>query len=76
MIAAMNYPRERLTWREALRLARYRAAHREVIVGYFGFGAWQARTPLPDGEQVITRDSFRELMDRLDELDGEAEDTG
>ena len=51
-----------------LRLARFRAAHPEVIIGDGGFGTVQARIPEPDGETVITRYMLSELLDRLDEL--------
>ena len=51
-----------------LRLARYRAAHPEVIIGDGGFDTLQARIPESDGETVITRYTLRELLDRLDEL--------
>ncbi|HEY6316247.1 MAG TPA: hypothetical protein VIY52_36310 [Streptosporangiaceae bacterium] len=48
------------------RLAAFRAAHPEVIIGDLGFGTvWQARIPEPDGETVITRYTLRELLDRL-----------
>lgn len=50
------------------RLARFRRAHPEVIVGDGGFGTMQARIPEPNGETVITRYTLRELLDRLDEL--------
>ena len=53
---------------QLLRLARFRAAHPEVIIGDGGFGTVQARIPEPDGETVITRYTLRELLDRLDEL--------
>ncbi len=50
------------------RLARFRQAHPEVVVGDGGFGTVQARIPEPDGETVITRYTLRELLDRLGEL--------
>ena len=53
---------------QLLRLARFRAAYPEVIIGDGGFGTVQARIPEPDGETVITRYTLRELLDRLDEL--------
>ena len=53
---------------QLFRLARFRAAHPEVIIGDGGFGTVQARLPEPDGETVITRYTLRELLDRLDEL--------
>ena len=60
---------------QIVRLARFKAAHPDVIVGDGGFGTVQARIPEPDGEIVITRYSLRELLDKLGELtagDGEA----
>lgn len=59
---------------QLLRLARFRTAHPEVIIGDGGFGTLQARLPLPDGEAVTTRYTLRELLDRLDELTAEQED--
>ncbi len=53
------------------RLARFRAAHPEVIIGDGGFGTWQARIPEPDGETVTTRHTLQELLDRLDQLTSE-----
>ena len=50
------------------RLARFRAAHPEVIIGDGGFGTVQARIPELNGETVITRYTLRELLDKLDEL--------
>ena len=50
------------------RLARFRAAHPEAIVGDGGFGTVQARIPELNGETVITRYTLRELLDKLDEL--------
>jgi len=40
---------------QLLRLARFRAAHPEVIIGDGGFGTVQARLPEADGQTVITR---------------------
>jgi len=51
-----------------IRLATFRAAHPDVIIGDGGFGTWQARIPEPDGETVITRYTLRELLDKLAEL--------
>jgi hypothetical protein len=59
---------------QLLRLARFRAAHPEVIIGDGGFGTFQARIPEPDGETVITRYTLRELLDRIDELIAEPND--
>jgi hypothetical protein len=61
---------------QIVRLASFRAAHPDVIIGDGGFGTMQARIPKPDGEIVITRYTLRELLDKLGELtagDGEAE---
>jgi hypothetical protein len=55
---------------QVLRLQAFRAAHPEVIIGDFGFGVWQARIPEPDGEQIVSRYTLRELLDRLGELTG------
>jgi hypothetical protein len=43
-----------------------------VVVGDGGFGTMQARIPEPGGETVITRYTLRELLDKLDELLGQA----
>ena len=56
---------------QVLRLHAFRAAHPEVIIGDGGFGVWQARIPEPDGERIISRYTLRELLDKLDEPDGE-----
>jgi len=56
---------------QVVRLARFKAAHLDVVVGDGGFGTMQARIPRPDGEIVITRYTLRELLDRLDELTGQ-----
>jgi hypothetical protein len=53
---------------QVVRLARFRAAHPDVIIGDGGFGTWQARIPEPSGETVITRYLLVELLDKLDEL--------
>ena len=58
---------------ELFRLAAFRAAHPDVVIGDGGFGTWQARIPGPDGETVTTRYTLRELLDRLDQLTGEPE---
>jgi hypothetical protein len=48
------------------RLAAFRAAHPEVIIGDLGFGTvWQARIPEETGETVITRYTLGELLDKL-----------
>jgi len=53
---------------QMIRLARFRAAQPDVIVGDGGFGTMQARIPEPNGETVITRYTLKELLDKLDEL--------
>ena len=53
---------------DMFRLARFRAAHPDVIIGEAGFGTWQARIPEPDGETVTTRYTLKELLDQLDQL--------
>lgn len=57
---------------QVMRLARFRQAHPGVMVGA-GHGWWQAVIPAGNGEQVITRYTLRQLLDRLDELTGERE---
>jgi hypothetical protein len=55
------------------RLAGFRSAHPEVLIGDLGFGkVWQARIPEDedDGERVVTRYTLRELLDKLDEMLG------
>ena len=62
---------------QIVRLARFKAAHPDVIVGDGGFGTVQARIPKPDGEIVITRYTLRELLDKLGELTaGDGEEKG
>jgi hypothetical protein len=53
---------------QVIRLARFRAAHPDVIVGDGGFGTMQARILEPNGETVITRYILKELLDKLEEL--------
>jgi hypothetical protein len=53
---------------QVARLARFRTAHPEVIIGDGGFGTIQARIPELNGETVITRYTLRELLDKLGEL--------
>ncbi len=50
------------------RLQQFRAAHPAVVIGPAEFGTWQAIIPAPDGEQVTSRYTLRELLDRLGEL--------
>ncbi len=56
---------------QIVRLARFKAAHPDVIVGDGGFGTVQARIPKPDGEILVTRYTLRELLDKLGELTAE-----
>jgi hypothetical protein len=53
------------------RLARFRAAHPDVIIGAGEFGIWQARIPEKNGETVTCRYTLKDLLNRLDELIGE-----
>jgi len=53
---------------QVARLARFKAAHPDVVIGDGGFGTRQARIPEPAGETVITRYTLRELLDKLDEV--------
>jgi hypothetical protein len=55
---------------QVLRLHAFRAVHPEVIIGDGGFEVWQARIPKPNGEQVISRYTLRELLDELAVLTG------
>jgi hypothetical protein len=55
---------------QVVRLARFRQAHPDVIVGDGGFGTMQARIPQENGETVITRYTLRELLDKLDAMKG------
>lgn len=55
---------------QLIRLAQYRRTHPGVIIGDLGFGGtWQARWPVPDGEEVHTRHRLEDLMDLLDALE-------
>lgn len=56
---------------QVLRLHAFRAAHPEVIIGDGGFEVWQARIPEPDGEQIISRYTLLELLDKLTVLTGD-----
>jgi hypothetical protein len=49
------------------RLHQFRRDHDGVVINA-GPGWWQARIPEPAGEQVITRYTLRELLDKLDQL--------
>lgn len=52
---------------QVMRLARFREANPRVVIGA-GRGWWQAVIPEANGEQVITRYTLRELLNKLDEL--------
>ena len=54
---------------QVMRLARFREAHPSVVIGA-GRGWWQAVIPEANGEQVITRYTLHELLDKLEELTG------
>ena len=54
------------------RLARFRTAHPALVIGTGEFGTWQARIPKPDGETIIVRHRLVEVLDKLDELTGNA----
>jgi hypothetical protein len=56
------------------RLERFRVAHPGVVIGEVIRGCWQAWIPEPAGGTVVTRYSLRELLDRLAELLGGADD--
>ena len=56
---------------QVMRLARFRAAHPEVVIEAGEFGTWQGRIPEPDGETVVTRHVLRELLDKLAALLGD-----
>lgn len=60
---------------QVVRLARFKAAHPDVIIGDGGFGTRQARIPKPDGEIVITRYTLHELLDKLSELTAGGDET-
>lgn len=56
---------------QVMRLARFRAAHPDVIVEAGEFGTWQARILEENGETVITRHRLGELLDKLGEATGQ-----
>lgn len=53
------------------RLAAFRAAHPDVVIGDGEFGTWEGRIPEPDGETVATRYTLKDLLDKLDKLLGD-----
>jgi hypothetical protein len=53
------------------RLARFRAAHPEVVIDDGGRNVWRAIIPEPDGERTTVRYTLREFLDRLDALLGD-----
>jgi hypothetical protein len=75
-VTAADYPPWPGTPAGAWRLAEYRAAHPEAVIGDGGFGTWHARIPEPSGETVVNAHTLGELLDKLDKLDGEVPDTG
>jgi hypothetical protein len=54
---------------QVVRLNRFRAEYQGVVI-VAGNGWWQGRVPEPTGETVITRNTLRELLDKLDALVG------
>jgi hypothetical protein len=50
------------------RLAAFRAARPEVIIGPGGFGTWQAVIAAGGKEIVKTGDTLRDLLDKLDKI--------
>ena len=48
------------------RLAEFRAAHPDVIIGPGGFGTWQALIAAGSKEIVKTGDTLADLLDKLD----------
>jgi len=50
------------------RLAAFRDAHPEVVIGDSEFGTWQAVIPDGSGEIVRSGHSLEELLDKLDDL--------
>jgi hypothetical protein len=57
-----------------MRLAAFKAAHPDVLIGPGEFNTWQAVIPEPTGETYTARATLRELLDRLDELTAEVEE--
>lgn len=57
-----------LDYEQMVRLAGFRAAHPDVIVGDLGFDWWQGRIREDGGETVVTRRTLPELLDRLEVL--------
>jgi hypothetical protein len=51
-----------------IRLAVFRAANPDVVIGDLGFRVWQARIPVPHGEVVVSAHVLEDLLDKLDEL--------
>ena len=50
------------------RLAAFREAHPEVVIGDDEFGTWIAVIPDDAGETVRNGHSLRELLDKLDQI--------
>lgn len=53
---------------QVMRLAAFKAAHPDVLIGPGEFSTWQAVIPEPAGETYTARATLSELLDRLDEL--------
>lgn len=53
---------------QLMRLAAFKAAHPDVLIGPGEFDTWQAVIPEPTGETYAARATLRELLDRLDDL--------
>ncbi|MGH3193416.1 MAG: hypothetical protein ACRDPY_28345 [Streptosporangiaceae bacterium] len=56
---------------QAPRLAAFRTAHPDVVIGDGEFGTWEARFRDGDEETTAVRYTLRELLDRLGALLGE-----
>ena len=63
--------RETGTRDQVLRLQAFRVAHPEVIIGDFGFGVWQARTPSRTASTSSAGTRSANWLDKLDDLTGE-----
>jgi hypothetical protein len=54
---------------QVARLARFRRAHPDVVIGlHDGWRFWRAVIPEDGGEQVITHYQLRALLDALDDM--------
>ena len=62
----------RLTFRELLRLARYRARHPDRTIRQGEFGVWEAEINLGGTtRQDLAEHRLDDLLDHLDEMTGE-----